>query len=330
MNHSVDMALLAGGALTAGALFFVAPFELGVATVALLVLLRVVGRLRTAAVVVTAAMLGGGALRAGCAVARHEVARADRILTLPVNPAFASLNLAQAVVIVGYEWFKQSGGELPFAATERSPPVAKQQLDAFYSDLERELDKVEFFRPAEKRGVMAVNLRNIFQRMVPSQQDIRTLHGVVTALVSGRKGPARGGVLDNVGAERLRELLTEHEKARAPSERTPLRGLPRLLRRNPTDAERALWQALVNDRRFAGCGFKRHVPVGPYITDFVSFQLRCVIELASETDPESMAKVRADKHAWLAAHDYRVVEVKAADVVRDVAKVLDSLASSAL
>ncbi|HEY5243427.1 MAG TPA: hypothetical protein VIJ22_18230, partial [Polyangiaceae bacterium] len=60
MNHSVDMALLAGGALTAGALFFVAPFELGVATVALLVLLRVVGRLRTAAVVVTAAMLGGG------------------------------------------------------------------------------------------------------------------------------------------------------------------------------------------------------------------------------------------------------------------------------
>ena len=46
----------------------------------------------------------------------HEVARADRILTLPVNPAFASLNLAQAVVIVGYEWFKQAGRELPFAS----------------------------------------------------------------------------------------------------------------------------------------------------------------------------------------------------------------------
>jgi tRNA/rRNA methyltransferase len=260
----------------------------------------------------------------------HEIARADRILTLPVNPAFASLNLAQAVVIVGYEWFKQAGGELPFAAAERSPPVAKQQLDAFYSDLERELDKVEFFRPAEKRGVMAVNLRNIFQRMVPSQQDIRTLHGVVTALVSGRKGPARGGVLDNVGAERLRELLAEHEQARAPSERTPLRGLPRLLRRNPTDAERALWQALVNDRRFAGCGFKRHVPIGPHITDFVSFPLRCVVELAPETEPEAAAKVRADKHAWLAAHDYRVVEVKATDVLGDVAKVLDSLAASAL
>src|SRR5512141_3321402 len=57
----------------------------------------------------------------------HEVARADRILTLPVNPAFASLNLAQAVVIVGYEWFKQAGGELPFAGPQKSPPAAKQQ-----------------------------------------------------------------------------------------------------------------------------------------------------------------------------------------------------------
>src|SRR5665811_474347 len=110
----------------------------------------------------------------------HEVARADRIVTLPVNPAFASLNLAQAVVIVGYEWFKYAARELPFAAPERSPPVTKQQLDAFFADLERELDKVEFFRPDEKRGVMSVNLRNIFQRMQPSQQDMRTLHGVIT------------------------------------------------------------------------------------------------------------------------------------------------------
>ena len=170
----------------------------------------------------------------------HEVARADRILTLPVNPAFASLNLAQAVVIVGYEWFKQQGGELPFAIPQKSPPAAKQQLDAFFADLERELDAVEFFRPEEKRGTMGINLRNIFQRMQPTQQDVRTLHGVITAIAQGRKGPARGGVLDGAGAEKLRALLAEHGAGRAPSERTPLRGLPRLLRRNPTDAERAL------------------------------------------------------------------------------------------
>ena len=260
----------------------------------------------------------------------HEVGRADRILTLPVNPAFASLNLAQAVVIVGYEWFKQAGGDLPFATAERSPPVAKQQLDAFFADLERELDKVEFFRPDEKRGVMSVNLRNIFQRIAPSQQDIRTLHGVVTALVQGRKGPARGGVLDGEGAERLRELLAEHGAARAPSERTPLRGLPRLLRRNPTDAERALWQALLNDRRFAGRGFKRQVPIGPHIADFVSFPLKSVIELAPQAETGAASRTRAEMRAWLEAHDYRVVEVAAADVERDVAKVLDALAGSAL
>jgi tRNA/rRNA methyltransferase len=260
----------------------------------------------------------------------HEVARADRILTLPVNPAFASLNLAQAVVIVGYEWFKQAGDDLPFGASERSPPVAKQQLDAFFADLERELDKVEFFRPEEKRGVMGVNLRNIFQRIAPSQQDIRTLHGVVTALVQGRKGPARGGVLDGEGANRLRELLAEHGAARAPSERTPLRGLPRLLRRNPTDAERALWRAMVNDRRFAGLGFKRQVPVGPHIADFVSFPLKCVIELAPPAENHAAASSRSEKHAWLAAHDYRLVEVKPADVENDVAGVLDRLAGLAL
>src|SRR5476651_2708845 len=98
----------------------------------------------------------------------HEVGLADRIVTLPVNPAFASLNLAQAVVIIGYEWFKRpGGGDLPFAKPDRSPPAAKQQLDALFADLERELDKVEFFRPEEKRGTMGVNLRNIFQRMQP-------------------------------------------------------------------------------------------------------------------------------------------------------------------
>ena len=258
----------------------------------------------------------------------HEVARADRIVTLPVNRAFASLNLAQAVVIVGYEWFKYAARELPFAAPERSPPVTKQQLDAFFADLERELDKVEFFRPDEKRGVMSVNLRNIFQRIVPTQQDIRTLHGVVTALTQGRKGPARGGVLDSAGAQQLRDLLAEHGAARAPSERTPLRGLPRLLRRNPTDAERALWQALVNDRRFAGRGFKRQVPIGPHIADFVSFPLRCVIELVPPGEGEAAVGLRADQRAWLQQHDYRVLEVKAADVARDVAAVLDQLAGA--
>ena len=256
----------------------------------------------------------------------HEVALADRIVTLPVNPAFASLNLAQAVVIVGYEWFKRAGdAAAPSTAPERSPPVAKQQFGAFFADLERELEKVEFFRPEEKRGTMVLNLRNIFQRMMPTQQDIRTLHGVITAIAQGRKGPARGGVLDGEQAQHLRDLLAEHSAGRAPSERTPLRGLPRLLRRNPTEAERTLWQALVNDRRFAGRGFKRQVPIGQHVSDFVSFPLKCVIDLVPAGETDLAAQTRAAKRAWLAERGYRVVEVNAGDVERDVGKVLDAL-----
>ena len=185
-----------------------------------------------------------------------EVALADRIVTLPVNPAFASLNLAQAVVIVAYEWFKlQSGAKLPFGMPQKSAPAPKEQLLAFFASLERELEKVEFFRPPDKRETMQINLRNIFARMQPTQQDIQTLHGVIMAIAEGRKGPARGGVLDGEEAEMLRSLLAEHGGGRVPKERGPVRGLARLLRRNPTEAERALWQALTNDRRFAGSGF---------------------------------------------------------------------------
>ncbi len=102
---------------------------------------------------------------------------------------------------------RRSAGALPFAMPEKSPPAPKEQLLAFFADLERELERIEFFRPHEKRGTMIVNMRNIFTRMQPSQQDIRTLHGVMMALVEGRKGPARGGLLDGAEADMLRNLL---------------------------------------------------------------------------------------------------------------------------
>ena len=93
----------------------------------------------------------------------EEVAIANRIVTFPVNPGFASLNLAQAVLLMGYEWFKLStAGTLPFAMPERSEPASQHQMDAFFDNLVRELDKAEFLRPAEKRETMLVNLRNIF------------------------------------------------------------------------------------------------------------------------------------------------------------------------
>jgi len=258
-----------------------------------------------------------------------EVALADRILTLPVNPAFASLNLAQAVVIVAYEWFKTaSGGKLPFAMPEKSAPAPKQQLFAFFAALERELERVEFFRPPDKRATMQINLRNIFTRMQPTQQDIQTLHGVIMAIAEGRKGPARGGVLDGDEAELLRALLAEHGGGRVPKERGPVRGLARLLRRNPTEAERLLWQALVNDRRFAGRGFKRQTPIGQYICDLVSFPLRLVIDIVPASEAAAAAAERARKHAWLAERHYRVVAIAARDIESDLAAVLDQLVAA--
>src|SRR3954451_23523292 len=188
---------------------------------------------------------GGGAgilfgrERAG--LTNEEVALANRIVTYPVNPGFASLNLAQAVLLMGYEWFKLSTtGTLPFAMPERSERASHHQIDAFFENLVRELDKVEFLRPREKRDTMLVNLRNIFTRMEPTKQDMHTLHGVVMAIAEGRKGPAKGGVLDGAQATRLRALLAEHGQGSQGAERgesSSMRGLARLLRRNPTDAE---------------------------------------------------------------------------------------------
>jgi tRNA/rRNA methyltransferase len=254
-----------------------------------------------------------------------EVALADRIVTLPVNPAFASLNLAQAVVIVGYEWFKLAGGGLPFAMPQKSTPAPKQQLVAFFASLERELERVEFFRPPDKRETMQINLRNIFTRMQPTRQDIQTLHGVIMAIAEGRKGPARGGVLDGEQAELLRALLAEHGAGRVPKERGPVRGLARLLRRNPTDTERALWQALTNDRRFAGRGFKRQTPVGQTICDFVSFPLRLVIDLVPADESAAAAAARVQKRDWLEAHDYKVVGIFAGDAESDMAAALERI-----
>jgi tRNA/rRNA methyltransferase len=259
----------------------------------------------------------------------EEVGLADQIITFPVNPAFASLNLAQAVLIVAYEWFKfATGGKLPFVMPQKSGPAPKEQMLAFFRNIERELETVEFFRPPEKRTTMQVNLRNIFLRMQPTRQDIQTLHGIVMAIAEGRKGPARGGVLDSEEAGALRTLLAEHGQGQVPGERGPVRGLARLLRRNPTDAERALWDALVKDRRFATFSFKRQTPIGPHIVDFVSFPLRLVIDVVPGSESAAAAEARADKQAWLAERDYRVLQARADEIEGDVAKVLDGVAAA--
>ncbi len=125
-------------------------------------------------------------------LSNEEVAIADRIVTFPVNRAYASLNLAQAVLLVGYEWRKALDGGAPFAVPERSPPASREMLLSFFAYLESELERTGFFRPLAKRPVMQQNLRNIFHRMNMTEQDVRTLRGGIVRLVEGpRAKPKR-------------------------------------------------------------------------------------------------------------------------------------------
>jgi tRNA/rRNA methyltransferase len=149
----------------------------------------VVSPARAADDMVAATELGG---RVGVVFGRErwgltsdEVALCDAILTVPVDPAFASLNVAQAVILVAYEWRKRILNDAdwtPFPAKERSPQASKDALFHLFDHLEGALDGVEFFRPPEKRAHMIRNLRSIFLKAQLNEQEVRTLRGAVAAL----------------------------------------------------------------------------------------------------------------------------------------------------
>ncbi len=121
-----------------------------------------------------------------------EVAIADAIVTFPVSPAYGSLNLAQAVLLMGYEWH-QAGEAATVSLTpiERSPRARREDVLSFFEYLEAELTGAGYFRPDDKQPVMRRNLRNIFHRMELSEQDVRTLRGAMVRLVDGRRSADR-------------------------------------------------------------------------------------------------------------------------------------------
>jgi tRNA/rRNA methyltransferase len=117
-----------------------------------------------------------------------HIALADTVLTVPLNPAFSSLNLAQAVLIVGYEWFTAKTEPAPETLhTGHSRPADKAELLRFFEHFEEALDESGFLRHPDKRPSMTRNLRNLFQRAGCTEQELRTLHGVVTAFMGPRK-----------------------------------------------------------------------------------------------------------------------------------------------
>lgn len=117
-----------------------------------------------------------------------ELTLANAIVTVPLNPSYSSLNLAQAVLLMAYEW-RLSGDSSQPRVLERagSPPASQAQMASFFDHLEVALDATGFFKTDELRPSLVRNLRNLFQRADLSDQEVRTLHGVITSLVGRPK-----------------------------------------------------------------------------------------------------------------------------------------------
>ena len=133
---------------------------------------------RTAAGAICGVLFG----RERWGLTNDEIGLADEIVTLPVDSTHASLNIAQAVLIVAYEWrLADVGPELPFAGPDETQLANKGDLFRLFDHLESALDDAGFFRPAERRPHMVQALRTILQRAELSEQEVRTLRGVVAA-----------------------------------------------------------------------------------------------------------------------------------------------------
>jgi tRNA/rRNA methyltransferase len=127
-----------------------------------------------------------------------ELANADALVMIPVNSRFASLNLAQAVLLLGYIWMRESGRASLGRVTHYESPIApglnfgaelpasKDQLFGFFEHLESELSDLGFFNPAEKRPAVVQNLRTMFTRMTLTEQEVRSLRGIVATLSKGK------------------------------------------------------------------------------------------------------------------------------------------------
>ena len=110
-----------------------------------------------------------------------EILLADEIVTFPVNPAYASLNIAQAVLLIAYEWMAAAAAPLPIGQPD-TRPATKRDMIGLYDHLERALDEAGYFFPESKRGRLVENVRVIFQKADLSEQEVHALRGMIAAL----------------------------------------------------------------------------------------------------------------------------------------------------
>jgi tRNA/rRNA methyltransferase len=109
---------------------------------------------------------------------------ANAKITIPLNPEFSSLNLAQSVLLIGYEWFLAKDTTVPDQLNVgHSRPASHAEYMNFYQRLERELDAAGFFVAKEMRPTMTRSLQTMLQRAAMTEQELRTWHGVLSALI---------------------------------------------------------------------------------------------------------------------------------------------------
>ncbi len=123
-----------------------------------------------------------GPERAG--MENDDIARANAIISVPVNPAFGSLNLGQCVLLCAYEWM-QAGADVvavrdSMAGTE---PAAQVEVEALMRHYEDRLDEAGFFFPDHKAASMKINLRNLWSRMPLTRADVQLFHGILRQMV---------------------------------------------------------------------------------------------------------------------------------------------------
>ena len=113
-----------------------------------------------------------------------DIAKANAIISVPVNPQYASLNLAQCVLLIAYEWGRQSLDSIPetveMGGTEWASTIEVEKLAAHY---EERLDDAGFFFPETKAEGMKVNLRNLWSRLPLTRADVQMMHGMMRQMV---------------------------------------------------------------------------------------------------------------------------------------------------
>lgn len=118
----------------------------------------------------------------------EDVALARAIITVPINPEFGSLNLAQAVILCAYEWSKQADLEQP-TTEDLLPPAPQEELEGMIGHLERLLEPCGFFRPPSRAAATRRTLRSMLTKPAWNHLEVRTMRGVLSALEKGPREP---------------------------------------------------------------------------------------------------------------------------------------------